>query len=78
MTFIGTHQDLVSMYNDLFKIHYNVYNSELKSNLEMWQDGIDESVKSDFHKVVKSLAYASSKGSCYMKLHCMLHHNKYK
>ena len=78
MTFIGTHQDMVSMYNDLFKLHYNVYNSELKSNLEMWQDGDDESVKSDFHKVVESLAYASNKGNCYMKLHCMLHHHKYK
>ncbi len=76
MTFIGTFDELVGTFNDANNLHKVCYGRELKSNLEMWQDGIDESRKSDFDKVVDSLRYATDKGSCYMKLHCMMHHGK--
>ncbi len=76
MTFIGTFDELVGTFNDANNLHKVCYGHELKSNLEMWQDGIDESRKSDFNKVVDSLTYATDKGSCYMKLHCMMHHGK--
>ena len=76
MTFIGTFDELVGTFNDANNLHKICYGRELKSNLEMWQDGIDESRKSDFDKVVDSLRYATDKGSCYMKLHCMMHHGK--
>ena len=76
MTFIGTFDELVGTFNDANNLHKVCYGRELKSNLEMWQDGIDESRKSDFDKVVDSLIYATNKGPCYMKLHCMMHHGK--
>ena len=78
MTFIGTYQELVGMFNDLHNLHYKTYRSDLKNRLDMWQDTKDESNKSDFQKVVDSLNYATEKGSCYMKLHCMMHHHKVK
>jgi hypothetical protein len=76
MTYIGTYQELTSLHNKLSKLHENVYDKELESKIDMWQDGRDDSLKSDLTKVVDSLQYASSKGAPYIKLHCMLHHSK--
>lgn len=75
--FIGTYQDLVSKYNDFNKLHIEIYGTELKSNLDMWQDGIDMSRQCDFEKVVSSLSYATKKGAPYMKLHMLLRHKNY-
>jgi len=75
--FIGTYQDLVSKYNDFNKLHQETYGTELKSNLDMWQDGVDMSCQCDFEKVVSNLSYAKQKGYPYMKLHMLLKHKKY-
>lgn len=75
--FIGTYQDLISKYNDFNKLHKKTYGSELKNNLDMWQDGVDMSYLCDFEKVINSLSYAMQKGSPYIKLHMLLRHKNY-
>ena len=78
MTYIGTYEELASLHHKLSKLHYNVYNCRLESKLSMWRDGIDQSVKSDFDKVLNSLEYAAQKGGPYIKLHTMFYHCKDK
>lgn len=75
--FIGTHQDLVSKYSQLNKIHKETYGTELQNNLDMWNDGKDISRKSDLKIVINDLSYAMKKGSPYLKLHMLLRHKSY-
>jgi len=77
--FIGTFDELVSKSFELQKLHEKVYNGrQLESQLDMWRDGIDASLKCDFHKVVEDLSYAAGKGPQYMKLHMHLQTNLHK
>lgn len=74
--FIGTFEELVSMYFELDKLHTSVYGgNRLLYNLDLWQMGIDQSRKSDCEKVLNDLPYAYKRGKPFVKLHINMAHN---
>tara|TARA_B110000858_G_scaffold82658_2_gene95816 strand:- start:8163 stop:8816 length:654 start_codon:yes stop_codon:yes gene_type:complete len=74
--FIGTFEQLVSMYFELDKLHQRVYDgSRLMYNLDLWQIPIDQSRKSDCDRVLRDLPYAYKKGKPFVKLHMNMSHN---